>query len=156
MGKTLLETLIGAAVLVVAVIFAVFAYTRSGVGTVTGYEVTARFTAVDGLDVGDDVRISGIKVGSVLDQSLEPTFYQAVIRMSINSEVKLPKDTTAAIVSAGLLGGKYVALEPGGEEEMIKPGEEITLTQSSVNLEGLLGKVIYSVGSSGGGDKKKE
>lgn len=154
MGKSLLETLIGAAVLTVAVIFAVFAYTRSGVGTVVGYEVTARFTTVDGLGVGDDVRISGIKVGSVLDQTLETDFYQAIVRMSIDSAVELTEDTTAAVVSSGLLGGKYIALEPGGAEEVIPPGGEITLTQSSVNLESLLGKVIFS--AAGGGDDKKE
>ncbi len=151
MGKTLLETLIGALVLVVAIAFITMAYTRSDVKTVKGYTVLAQFTAIDGLNVGDDVRISGIKVGSVTDQTLDYDYYRAIVHMSIDPAVELPDDTTAAVVSEGLLGGEYVALEPGGDDELIADGGEITLTQSSVNLESLLGKFIYSGSSSGGG-----
>ncbi len=151
MGKTLLETLIGAVVLVVAIAFITMAYTRSDVKTVKGYTVLAQFTAIDGLDVGDDVSISGIKVGSVTDQTLDFDYYRAIVHMSIDPSIELPEDTTAAVVSEGLLGGKYVALEPGGGDELITDGGEITLTQSSVNLESLLGKFIYSGSSSGGG-----
>lgn len=146
MGKTLFETLTGAVVLAVAVVFIVFAYTRSNVATVAGYEVTARFSSVDGLSVGDDVRISGIKVGSIVSQELDPVMYRAVVRMSIDPAVSLPEDTTAAVVTEGLLGGKYMALDPGGAEEFIAPGGEITFTQSSINLEGLLGKFIFGAG----------
>lgn len=151
MGKTLLETLIGALVLVVAIAFITMAYTRSDVKTVKGYTVLAQFTAIDGLNVGDDVRISGIKVGSVTDQTLDFDYYRAIVHMSIDPAIELPEDTTAAVVSEGLLGGKYVALEPGGGGELIADGGEITLTQSSVNLESLLGKFIYSGSSSSGG-----
>lgn len=151
MGKTLLETLIGALVLVVAIAFITMAYTRSDVKTVKGYTVLAQFTAIDGLNVGDDVRISGIKVGSVTDQTLDYDYFRAIVHMSIDPAVELPEDTTAAVVSEGLLGGNYVALEPGGGGELITDGGEITLTQSSVNLESLLGKFIYSGSSSGGG-----
>jgi phospholipid/cholesterol/gamma-HCH transport system substrate-binding protein len=150
MGKTLLETLIGALVLVVAIAFITMAYTRSDVKTVKGYTVLAQFTAVDGLNVGDDVRIGGIKVGSVIAQNLDYDFYRAVVHMSVDPSVELPDDTTAAVVSEGLLGGKYVALEPGGADELIPPGGEIMLTQSAVNLESLLGKFIYNAGGSGG------
>ncbi len=150
MGKTLLETLIGAVVLVVAIAFITMAYTRSDVKTVKGYTALAQFTAIDGLNVGDDVRISGIKVGSVTDQTLVYDYYRAIVHMSIDPAVELPEDTTAAVVSEGLLGGKYVALEPG-DDELITDSGEITLTQSSVNLESLLGKFIYSGSSSGGG-----
>ncbi len=150
MGKTLLETLIGALVLVVAIAFITMAYTRSDVKTVKGYKVLAQFTAIDGLNVGDDVRISGIKVGSVTDQTLDYDYFRAIVHMSIDPAVELPEDTTAAVVSEGLLGGKYVALEPG-DDELITDSGEITLTQSSVNLESLLGKFIYSGSSSGGG-----
>ncbi len=150
MGKTLLETLIGALVLVVAIAFITMAYTRSDVKTVKGYTVLAQFTAIDGLNVGDDVRISGIKVGSVTDQTLDYDYFRAIVHMSIDPAVELPEDTTAAVVSEGLLGGKYVALEPG-DDELITDSGEITLAQSSVNLESLLGKFIYSGSSSGGG-----
>ena len=150
MGKTLLETLIGAVVLVVAIAFITMAYTRSDVKTVKGYTALAQFTAIDGLNVGDDVRISGIKVGSVTDQTLDYDYFRAIVHMSIDPAIELPEDTTAAVVSEGLLGGKYVALEPG-DDELITDSGEITLTQSSVNLESLLGKFIYSGSSSGGG-----
>ncbi|MCH7931212.1 MAG: outer membrane lipid asymmetry maintenance protein MlaD [Proteobacteria bacterium] len=146
MGRNLVETLIGAAVLVVAVVFIAYAYNRSNVATVEGYEVFARFSSVEGLKVGDDVRISGIKVGSIIDQSLDPGFFQAVVRMSIEPSVELPEDTTAAVTSEGLLGGKFLALDPGGADELIPPGGEIKITQSSINIEGLIGKFIYGAG----------
>ena len=147
MGRSVVETLIGAAVLVVAVVFPADAYTTRNVATVAGYEVFARFSTVDGLKTGDDVRISGIKVGSIVDMSLD----QAVVRISVDPAVELPEDTVAAVASEGLLGGKCRALEPGGADELIFAGGEIKITQSSVNLESLLGKAIYSFGSGGAG-----
>ena len=143
MGKTLFETLMGAVVLAVAVLFFVFAYTRSDVATVEGYEVVAKFTSVAGLHVGDDMRISGIKIGSVIGQELDPVMYRAIVRMSIDPAIELPEDTIAAVYSESLLGGKYMALDPGGAEELIGPGGEIKMTQSAINLEGLPGKFIY-------------
>ena len=145
----------GAVVLAVAGFFLVFAYSRGNVAPVEGYTVTAKFSAIDGLSIGDDVRISGIRVGSVVDQTLEPEFFRAVITLSIDSDVTLPEDTAALIASDGLLGGKYVALQPGGLEEVLAPGGEITMTQPSVNLETLLGKLIYNY-SGGGSDDTAE
>jgi phospholipid/cholesterol/gamma-HCH transport system substrate-binding protein len=134
----------GAVVLAVAAFFLVFAYSRGNVAPVEGYIISAKFSAIDGLSIGDDVRISGIRVGSVVDQALEPDYFRAVVTLSIESDVVLPEDTTAMIASDGLLGGKYVALQPGGLEETIAPGGQITITQPSVNLETLLGKLIYN------------
>jgi phospholipid/cholesterol/gamma-HCH transport system substrate-binding protein len=147
MSRNAIETLMGGVVLVVTGFFLVFAYNRGNVATVEGYPISARFTAIDGLKIGDDVRLSGIKIGSVVDHHLDPDYYQAIVSMSINPGVALPDDSAALIASDGLLGGKYVAIEPGGAEEMIAPGGQITLTQPSVNLESLLGKLIYSYGS---------
>lgn len=154
MGRTFVETLMGAVVLAVAGVFLVYAYTRANVQTVAGYQVTALFTTIDGLKVGDDVRISGIKVGSVVDQTLDPEFFQAVVTLSIEPWVSLPEDTSVAVASEGLFGGKYLALEPGGSEEIIEPGGRISFTQSSVNLESLLGKVIYNVGQGSAGESE--
>jgi phospholipid/cholesterol/gamma-HCH transport system substrate-binding protein len=137
----------GAVVLLVAAFFLAFAYTRGNVAAVEGYPIKATFTAVDGLDVGDDVRISGIRVGSVVAQTLEPEFFRAVVTLSIDSAVTLPEDTAAMIASDGLLGGKYVSLQPGGLDEVLPPGGVITLTQPSVNHESLLGKFIYNAGA---------
>ena len=144
MSRNLLETLLGAVVLIVAVGFLAFAYRSSQVQQNGGYELIARFDKVDGLERGSDVRISGIKIGTVLDQTLDPETYRAEVRFSLREDVRLPADTSAAVVSNGLLGGKYLALVPGGDIEMLEPGDEVTLTQSAVNLEDLIGHMIFS------------
>lgn len=146
MTRNLLETLLGAIVLAVAIGFLVFAYNTSQVQQSGGYELIARFDKVDGLERGSDVRISGIKVGTVLDQTLDPETYRAEVRFSLREDIRLPADTSAAVVSNGLLGGKYLALVPGGDIEMLEPGDEVTLTQSAVNLEDLVGHMIFSRG----------
>jgi phospholipid/cholesterol/gamma-HCH transport system substrate-binding protein len=146
MTRNLLETLLGAVVLIVAVGFLAFAYRTSQVQENGGYELIARFDKVDGLERGSDVRISGIKVGTVLDQALDPETYRAEVRFSLREDVRLPADTSAAVVSNGLLGGKYLALVPGGDIEMLEAGDEVTLTQSAVNLEDLIGHMIFSQG----------
>jgi phospholipid/cholesterol/gamma-HCH transport system substrate-binding protein len=147
MSRNLLETLLGAIVLIVAIAFLVFAYSTSQVERDGGYELIARFDKVDGLEPGSDVRISGIKVGAVIDQTLDPETYRAEVRFSLRDDVQLPADTSAAVVSNGLLGGKYLALVPGGDIEMLQPGGEVTLTQSAVNLEDLIGHMIFSQGA---------
>jgi phospholipid/cholesterol/gamma-HCH transport system substrate-binding protein len=144
MGGNVVETLIGAVVLVVAVAFLTFAYGRADVGAVAGYEVVARFERIDGLSAGSDVRMSGIKVGTITDQSLDKEDYLAVVRMSIDPAVQLPEDSSAEVVSDGLLGSKYMSLVPGGADDMIEPGGEIKFTQSSVSLEALIGKFMFS------------
>ena len=146
MTRNLLETLLGAVVLIVAIGFLAFAYNTSQVQQEGGYELIARFDKVDGLERGSDVRISGIKVGTVLDQTLDPETYRAEVRFSLREDIQLPADTSAAVVSNGLLGGKYLALVPGGDIEMLEPGGEVTLTQSAVNLEDLIGHMIFSQG----------
>jgi phospholipid/cholesterol/gamma-HCH transport system substrate-binding protein len=144
----LVETLIGAVVLVVAAVFMVFAYSRTDVGEVSGYELSARFERIDGLSPGADVRMSGIKVGTVIEQELDERTYVAVVRLSIDPKVRLPEDSSAEVVSEGLLGGKYLSLSPGGSDAMIAAGGEIKYTQSSVNFEQLLGKFMFSQSSS--------
>ena len=149
MTRNLLETLLGGVVLLVAIVFLVFAYSSSQVNDIDGYELFARFDRVDGLEKGSEVRISGIKVGNVLEQSLDPETFRAEVRFTVRNDVELPLDTSAAVVSAGLLGGKYLQLVPGGDIEYLEPGGEVTLTQSAVNLEDLIGQAIFSQGSGG-------
>lgn len=143
MSRSLVETLLGAAVLAVAIGFVVFAYTRSSVATVSGYEITARFDRVDGLADGADVRIGGIKIGSVIEQRLDPASYRAVLRMSIEESVRLPADSTAAVASEGLLGGKFIDVQPGGADAMLADGGRIEFTQSSLLLEELIGRFAF-------------
>jgi phospholipid/cholesterol/gamma-HCH transport system substrate-binding protein len=152
MTRNLLETLLGAIVLIVAIVFLVFAYSAAQLGDESGYELVAQFDRVDGLQPGSDVRISGIKVGTVIDQNLDPTTYRAEVRFTMREDVELPADTSAAVVSDGLLGGKYLALVPGGDIEMLEPGDEVALTQSAINFEDLIGHFIFSQGS---GDKSQ-
>lgn len=154
MSGNLVETLIGAVVLAVAGFFLAFAYTTAGVrGTVSGYELQARFNRADGLVVGGDVRMSGIKIGTVTAQSLDPKTFDAVISFTVDSRYKLPDDSAAKIASEGLLGGNYLSIEPGGSDKALKAGEHIKFTQGSVSLLDLIGQAIFSATSSG--DKAK-
>jgi phospholipid/cholesterol/gamma-HCH transport system substrate-binding protein len=141
------EVLTGAVVLVVAIAFLAYAVIHSGRTVSSGYDVKAMFDHIDGLSVGGDVRIAGVKVGSVTNEVINPKTFLATVTMSINNDIHLPKDTGASIDSESLLGGKYVSLSPGGDETNLKPGGTITITQSSVSLEQLLGKFIFSVTS---------
>ncbi|MBV9017659.1 MAG: outer membrane lipid asymmetry maintenance protein MlaD [Alphaproteobacteria bacterium] len=144
MRGNLLETVMGAVVLLVAALFLFFAYNTSQLRAVPGYELSANFERIDGVREGGDVRISGIKIGSIVSQTLDPKTFLARLTMSIDPSYKLPDDTVAEIVSAGLLGDKYLSLVPGGSETMIPPGGEIKYTQSSVTLENLIGQMIFS------------
>jgi phospholipid/cholesterol/gamma-HCH transport system substrate-binding protein len=145
MRGNVIEIVIGAVVLVVAALFLVFAYQTSQSRTVSGgYEVSANFARVDGIHQGSDVRISGIKVGTVVADELDPKTYLATIRMSIDPTVQLPEDTVAQVTSSGLLGDKYMSLAPGGSDTMIPPGGKIQYTQSSISLENLIGQMMFS------------
>ena len=147
MGGTLLETLLGAVVVIVAAAFLVFAFGVSDVGAVKGYELIAKFDRVDGLAVGADVKVGGIKVGTVVAQELDPATYLAVVTMSIDEGVPVPVDSSSEIVSEGLLGGRYLAIIPGPSDEMLVAGGLIRFTQSSISIEKLLGQFTF-----GGGD----
>ncbi len=156
MNRNAVETVMGAVVLVVAAVFLFFAYTTSQVQTVSGYELQAKFNSVDGLKDGGDVRVSGIKVGSILSQKLDPKTFQAVVTVSVDPSVKLATDSIAEITSSGLLGDKYISIEPGNEDEIIPPGGTITHTQAAMSLENLIGQMIYSQSQGGGSTKKPD
>lgn len=145
MRRNVIETVLGAVVLAVAGFFLVFAYSSADLRKVAGYEVTAAFSSIAGLQAGSDVRISGVKVGTVTALTLDPASYQAIVHLSVNPTIKLTKDTAAVIASESLLGGKFLSLEPGGEEAIIPPGGRIQYTQSTPGIEQLLGQVIFSL-----------
>jgi phospholipid/cholesterol/gamma-HCH transport system substrate-binding protein len=146
--ENMVEALIGAAVLAVAGWFAAYGYSRTQGGGGAGYELVAMFPQVGGINVGSEVKVSGVKVGTVTAQRLNPKSYQAEIRFSVDKAVKLPIDTIAKSTSEGLLGGSYIQLSPGGEMDYLKPGEQIEQTQGSVDLMGLIGQAIYKSGDS--------
>ncbi len=144
MAANVVETLIGAVVIAVAAVFLAFAYSTAKVGgNMAGYQLNARFSSVDGLNVGADVRLSGIKIGSITAQRLDPQTFAAIVTMTISNDIKLPEDTAAKVAAAGLLGSNYLALEPGGSEKDLAPGGEIKHTQGSVNLIDLIGQAVF-------------
>ena len=145
MSRNLLEIVMGTLVLVVAGLFVTFAYSVAQLHEVSGYQVTARFNHADGIKTGGDIRISGIKVGTILSETLDPTTFQAVVVLNIDKSIKLPDDTVAKVSSSGLLGDKFLQLEPGNSDNNIQPGGLIKMTQSSVSLESLFGQVAFSL-----------
>ncbi len=151
MKRNVIETVLGAVVLLVAVVFLGFSYSSANVGDVDGYPITADFSGTGGLGIGDDVQISGVKVGKIAKVELKPEDYMARVTMEIKDNIKLPEDTSAFISSISLLGGKYMELQPGGAEEMLAAGGHIEYTQAPQNLEQLLGKFIFSMDKGEGG-----
>lgn len=148
MNRTIVETILGAVVLLVAGIFLAFSYKTADVaGPDNGYTVTADFSGIGGLKSGDEVQISGVKVGTVSNVELDQTSFLARVHISIDGEVQLPTDTAALISSESLLGGKFLALEPGADEEVLADGGKIQYTQAPQNLEQLLGQFIFSMQS---------
>ncbi|MEQ9815728.1 MAG: outer membrane lipid asymmetry maintenance protein MlaD [Azospirillaceae bacterium] len=153
MSRNVIETVMGAVVLAVAGFFFFFAYSSTDVGSVSGYQVVARFDRIDGLRPGADVMISGVRVGQVTSQRLDPETYLAEVTMTVDPSVRLPTDTMAIVASESLLGGRFMSLSPGGADDYVEPGGTILYTQSTPGLEQLLGQVIFSLGNddSGGG-----
>lgn len=152
MNRNVIEAVMGAVVLAVAAFFLVFAYRSVDFAPVDGYDLRARFDQIDGLSVGSDVRLSGVKVGSVVDQTLDPTTFLAEVRFTVGNGIVLPTDTVASVSSEGLLGGKFLSLSPGGAEETLQPGGLVEYTQSTPGLEQLLGQVVYNLSNLGKDD----
>lgn len=149
-NNNLVETVLGAAVLAVTAAFLAFAYKVIDLAPVEGYAVEARFSRIDGLNIGNLVKISGVKVGRIAGFYLDKDSYDAIVKMDIESGIKLPLDTSATLASEGLMGGKYVALEIGGDDVYLEEGDRIEYTQSPPGLEQLLGQVIFSMGNAKG------
>lgn len=143
MTRNMIETVMGLVVIAVAGLFVYIAYTTAQVQRVPGYELSAAFFKVGGLSAGSDVRIAGVKVGTVIERRLDPTTFDAIVVMSVADEIKLPEDTVAAIGSEGLLGGKYVRLEPGTQSATLAPGDRIRETRSFKSLEDQVGEIIF-------------
>lgn len=142
------EIIVGTFVLFCAIFFFFSSFRSAKINNSGGYHLIAKFENIDGLVSGSDIKISGVKIGTIEDQFLDQKDFRATLKLNIDQNVKLPSDTSAKISSEGLLGSKYLSITPGGDEENLKDGEEIMFTQSSVNLEDLLGKFIF------GSDKK--
>lgn len=145
MSRNPVETILGIIVIATAAFFLAFAYSKADLKVVEGYRVSAKFSKAGGIDVGTDVRISGIKVGSVTGRELEPETYMAIIKMNIKEDVRLPADTVASIAGDGILGGNYLRLEPGRAKELLKEGDLIVKTVDYKALEDMVGEIIFLV-----------
>ncbi|MEL6265477.1 MAG: outer membrane lipid asymmetry maintenance protein MlaD [Pseudomonadota bacterium] len=150
MADNTAETVVGAIVLAAAAGFVAYASVTAdlGFGGGSGTELVAEFRRAEGIAPGGDVRIAGVKVGSISRMELDPTTYKANVTLTIREGVALPDDTSAKITQASLLGDSYIALAPGSSEFMLEDGDLITYTQDSVNLLDLVGRFI-----AGGGEE---
>lgn len=148
MQNTTFETIMGAFVILVAAGFLYFAYTTNSAGSLGGYDLSAHFASADGISPGTDVRLHGVKIGRVSSLDLDPKTYAAIVHISIRNDIKVPDDSSIKVTSAGLMGSSYLAIQPGGSDKMLQPGGQLTNTQGSIDLMGLIGRVIY--GNSGG------
>jgi phospholipid/cholesterol/gamma-HCH transport system substrate-binding protein len=143
--RNLAEVLTGLVVLIVAVGFLSYAIANSGRTSVSsGYPLYAKFNNIAGLDVGSDVRLAGVKIGAVDSETIDPKTYLADVRLTIRNGIELPKDSSIEVASESLLGGVYLAVQPGADAAMLQPGQTITITQGAVSLQDLLGKFIFS------------
>jgi phospholipid/cholesterol/gamma-HCH transport system substrate-binding protein len=147
MHNETVETLIGAAVVAVAVLFVIFAYRSVGETGLAGYELTAKMNRVDGIAVGTDVKLAGIKVGTVTGMVLDPN-YLVQVRMNVRKDVQVPDDSSLVVTSSGLLNSSYLSISPGGSDKMLTPGEQIRNTQGAIDMMGLISR--FAGGISGG------
>src|SRR5689334_5568150 len=134
------ETLIGAGVVAVALVFAALAYYRTGTGQLSGYEINAKLPKADGLAVGTDVRLAGIKVGTVSDLTLDPKTYLVTVHMNIRNDIKLPVDSSVLVTQSGFLGGQYLSITPGGDDKMMSAGSYFENAQGSIDVMNLVGR----------------
>lgn len=136
------ETLIGACVILTGLAVLGFAYVTGAKHTkIQGYDVEAAFNKAEGISVGSDLRLAGVTVGKVVAQRLDDR-YRAVLTLRVAEGVTFPVDSAAQIQTDGLMGGKFIAVQPGGEDEVIKPGKSFQFTQDSVNVQDLLEQII--------------
>jgi phospholipid/cholesterol/gamma-HCH transport system substrate-binding protein len=142
-GEQWAETGVGAIVLVAAGVFLVYALGNAGgLKHAGGYDLIAKFGEVGSLAPGAEVKVAGVKVGTVSKIDLDPKTFQAETHMTVNDNIQLPEDSTVKITSDSLLGGQHIAIEPGGSADNMKPGAQFQNVQGAVDLFGLIGQVI--------------
>ena len=145
MKSNTFEAIVGAFVIIISVVFLFFGFSTMKIQNSDSYNVSALFNRIDGIKIGSDIRMSGIKIGTVVSQELDNSSFEAKVLMSIDTKILIPDDSSAKITSDGLLGGNYISIEPGGSDIYLLNNEEIFFTQGSVDLIGLVGEALFSV-----------
>ena len=145
MKSNTFEAIVGAFVIFLSVVFLFFGFSTMKLQNSDNYNLSALFNRIDGIKIGSDIRMSGIKIGTVANQELDNSSFEAKVLMSIDSKILIPDDSSAKITSDGLLGGNYISIEPGGSDIYLLNNEEIFFTQGSVDLIGLVGEALFSV-----------
>jgi phospholipid/cholesterol/gamma-HCH transport system substrate-binding protein len=161
MGKKGIETMVGVFVLLGIIGLVFLALKAANLGSFNAgstYSLSARFDNIGGLKRHAPVRSAGVTVGRVVSIELDRKTYQGVVRMEVDSRVEFPKDSSARILTAGLLGDQYIGVEPGADEKILAAGDSIKQTQSAVVLESLISQFLFNkaadAGSGEGGAKK--
>jgi phospholipid/cholesterol/gamma-HCH transport system substrate-binding protein len=156
MKNTKLELSVGLFVLmgIAAIIYLAIQVGTGSLLSGDTYLIESRFANTGGLHSGSSVLVSGVTVGRVEAIRIEPSDYSAIVTLRVLSGLRLPTDSMASIKTSGLIGDKYVALSPGADDSYMKPGARITMTESAVDLESLIGKMAFGAVDKDNGDKK--
>ncbi|MGB0843456.1 MAG: outer membrane lipid asymmetry maintenance protein MlaD [Alphaproteobacteria bacterium] len=144
MNRNWVETLVGAVVLLAAGLFLFTLIGKADLGKSSAKNFQAVFLNADGLTAGTDVRIAGVKVGRVTGQRLDTQTYDAIVEFDVNDGVEIPEDSSIAVLTDGLLGGNYLAIQPGGADGMLADGDRVKYTSDSINMIELISKAIFS------------
>lgn len=148
MSQNTTEVMVGGVVLAAAIGFAIYAGQATGLSRGSdGYELSASFRSLEGITVGSDVRLAGVKIGTVTDVTLNSETYRADTRVSVSDSIEIPDDSAIVISSEGLLGGNFVEIVPGGSPFYFEAGDVIEDTQGAVSLISLLIKFVAGSGS---------
>ncbi|MDC0071449.1 outer membrane lipid asymmetry maintenance protein MlaD [Rhodobiaceae bacterium] len=145
MKSNTFEAIVGVFVIILSLVFLFYGFSTMKLQNSDNYNISALFNRIDGIKIGSDIRMSGIKIGTVANQELDNSSFEAKVLMSIDSKILIPDDSSAKITSDGLLGGNYISIEPGGSDIYLLNNEEIFFTQGSVDLIGLVGEALFSV-----------
>ena len=145
MRSNTFETFIGAIVIILAVSFLFYSFSITDNNAEGTYKIKATFNRIDGIQIGSDVRLSGIKIGSVAKSSLNQTTYEAELVLVIDDSIYIPDDSSAKITMDGLLGSNYISIEPGGSDIYLTENDYLLYTQGSIDLIGLVGEALFSV-----------
>ena len=145
MKSNTFEAIVGAVVIFLAVVFLFVGFSSMKLKKGNNYNLSALFNRIDGIKLGSDIRMSGIKIGTVTKQELDNSTFEAKVFMSIDLKISIPDDSSAKITTDGLLGGNYISIEPGGSDIYLSNNEEIFFTQGAVDLIGLVGEALFSV-----------